>query len=195
MSFSRNPGWALLKHIPWFYLHEAPGWPSLLQAAPHAGTLHTKRIGMCRFLDAYSMQSYAHFFQHLIFPNKRRNQAHKTQQWIDEQLCIYIEFPGNKACSPTSLSLFRGKLCFAFTQCPLPSPVCPPNLNQSFNCMIVPKETNFHYTHSGNLTKTCIFVGGGGKPTQWGFLLCHSFKINHFLNIYKYYFDYVNGFK
>lgn len=69
------------------------------------------------------------FSQHLIFPNKRRNEAHKTQQWIDEQLCIYIEFPGNKACSPTSWSLFGRKLCFAFSQCPLPSPVCPPNLN------------------------------------------------------------------
>ena len=114
---------------PDFTCMKPPVWPSLLQAAPHTGTPHTKRIGMCRFLDAYSMQSYAYFFQHLIFPNKRRNQAHKTQQWIDEQLCIYIEFPGNKACSPTSLSLFRGKLCFAFTQCPLPSPVCPPNLN------------------------------------------------------------------
>lgn len=164
-SFSRNSGQVLVKHIGRFYPHGAQIWPSLPRH--RTGTLHAKRTGMCRFLSTYSMQSYAHFSQHLIFPNKRRNQAHKTQQWIDEQLCIYIEFPGNKACSPTSLSLFGGKLCFAFSQCPLPSPMCPSNLNQSFNCMIIPKETNFYDAHSGNLTKTGFFFFWGGVGWCW----------------------------
>lgn len=97
---------------------------------PQAEALHIRRAAHAGCWVPTACRANADFFfEHLIFPKKKRNQAHKTQQWTDEQLCIYIEFPGNKACSPTSLSLFGGKLCFAFSQCPLPSPVCSPNLN------------------------------------------------------------------
>lgn len=108
----------------WFYLWGQP-WAAVGGMPPGTGT------GVCRFLCAYSMQSNADYFQHLIFfsQTKEETKHTKIQQRVDERLCIYIEFPGNKACAPTSSSLFRGKLCFGFPQCPLPSPVCPPNLN------------------------------------------------------------------
>lgn len=114
---------ALIKHICWLYLCGASPELPVGEMSCGMGT------SVCMFLCACIIQSCAGYFQLLIFPNKRRKQAHKTQQWIDKQLCIYIEFPGNKACAPTSLPLFRGKLCFAFPQCPRPNPVCPPNLN------------------------------------------------------------------
>lgn len=128
-AFSGHCGWTLLKHTPDFTCMEPKsGHPSCRQLPPREHGTPGERA--CAGLSLpIACRATPPFSQHLIFPNKRRNQAHKTQEWTDEQLCIYIEFPSNKACSPTSLSLFGGKLCFAFSQCPLPSPVCPPNLN------------------------------------------------------------------